>query len=405
MKQRVCLLLTALTFCAAVSAQNVNIDAKDKNTLSFNVSVQSFYKNNEYKRKIAYGYTLGGMRIIPHLQYQPLNNLTVSIGGNFLRYWGADRYGQYSFVSVPYYSDTHTQNQLHRHPYMQINWQINPKLNLIMGNLVNSHCHYLPVPLYNKELVYSADAEEGIQLLYQSNYWFNDVWLNWQNFNFVNDIDREAFVLGLSGGVHSLIEQKKYSYAFNYSLMWQHHGGELDTISFLPLDHWINGRLGGSFSLHNIGRQSSDIVLSFDYLFCKALKNDTWYFSSGHALFPTIAYENKKYGITVGYYDSKDMATLFGTNFFANIAQREANVTYPHNRMLYGAFNYNINLDKSTDLSRSNYTLSLTGEIFYKTDKETSVDKEDNSLSFGLGVVLTLNPSFKIHKFKDIKSL
>ena len=99
------------------------------------------------------------------------------------------------------------------------------------------------------------------------------------------------------------------------------------------------------------------------------------------------------------------MATLFGTNFFANIAQREANVTYPHNRMLYGAFNYNINLDKSVDLSRSNYTLSLTGEIFYKTDKETSVDKEDNSLSFGLGVVLTLNPSFKIHKFKDIKSL
>lgn len=382
-------------------AQVDSLESADKGTVWLNVPVQVFFKNNEYKRKIAYGYTLGGVRMIPNLEYRYKENISFSAGINMLRYWGANQYGQYNFVNVPYYCDTNTQKQLHWKPYFRFDWQINNNLNLVMGNIKTEDSHSLPVPLYNRELVYSSDGEEGVQLIYNGTYWHNDAWLNWQNFNFYNDVDREAFDLGTSGALN-IIRSPKYAGYLNYSFIWHHNGGELDTISTLDLDHWANGHIGAEYCLYNMFNGGNTFKFALDYLFSKDMKNNTLPFKSGYAWFPTVSYLWKNNIATIGYYDSKDMITFYGTNFFSNLAQREKNVTYPHNQMLYASFEYNISLDYKNHITKNDYNLAIVGEFFYKLDGENSIEKETKGLSFGLGLILTAKPKFQIYKSKNL---
>ena len=396
----IAIILTVFIF-TALKAQDVSIYETNTGALSLNIPTQVFFKNNEYKRKIAYGYTLGGFRMIPNVEYQPLKNLTISAGINVLRYWGADKYGQYNFVNVPYYSDTNTQNQLHKKPYFRINWQINKRLNLVMGNLCTDSFHYLPVPLYNRELAYSSDGEEGLQLIYQGKYWRNDAWLNWQNFNFYNDVDRESFDLGTSGALY-LIRNNHYTFQTDYSFIWHHNGGELDTISTLDLDHWANGHAAITLSAVQSKHIPFEIAFSLNYLFSKDMKNDTWAFKSGHAWFPTLSCSNDTWNATIGYYDSKDMMTFYGTNFFSNLAQRDNNITYPHNRMLYASLDYDISIGRDYKVSHTNYKSTVVGEFFYKFDTDNSIEKEDNSLSFGLGLIFSAKPKFQLYKFRNL---
>ena len=188
----------------------------------------------------------------------------------------------------------------------------------------------------------------------------------------------------------------------NYAFIWHHNGGELDTISTLDLDHWSNGRIGGELKINDIFNKNLDLAFAFDYLFAKDMKNSTWAFKSGYAYFPTIKLNGNNWQTTLGYYDSKKMMTFYGTNFFSNLAQRQSNVVYPHNQMLYASIDYCLNMNGSSNKFLSNYYMTLVGEFFYKLDTENSIEKESNTLSFGLGVVLTAKPKFKLYKFKNL---
>lgn len=385
----------------SLNAQEEYIREDNSNTLSINVPTNAFFKNNEYKRKIAYGYTLGGVRITPNLEYQPYDNFSISVGVSMLRYWGANEYSQEDFVSIPYYTDTNTQKQLHWKPFFRFNYQINNNLHFIIGNLLTTYSHFLPVPLYNRELVYSSDGEEGLQLIYRSKYWTNDAWINWQNFNFFNDIDRESFDFGTAGKINTN-PLNKYLLSLDYSFIWHHNGGELDTISTAVLDHWANGNVGVSLAINNLFNADNTLSLHFDYLFSKDMKNSTLPLDNGYAFFPYIQFQNKNINTTLGYYDSKNMITFYGTNFFSNLAQRDKNITYPHNQMIYLAFDYSINLNKNNTNPKQLYDLSIVSEFFYKLDNNNSIETETKGLSFGLGFILTAKNNFKIKQFKQL---
>lgn len=400
MKKKLVIILVLSMFIEA-NAQSEDLTPQNEQTLSLNVPTQIFWKNNEYKRKIAYGYTLGGFRLIPNVEYRLNKNISFSFGMKMLRYWGANEYGEYNFVSVPYYTDTNTQKQLHLKPYFRFDWQINKNLNFVMGNIKTENSHFLPIPLYNRELAYSSDGEEGLQLIYKGKYWTNDAWLNWQNFNFYNDVDRESFDLGTSGSL-STAGNLPIGLQLDYSFIWHHNGGELDTITTLDLDHWANGHFGMGCSIDNVFNNSDVLTFSLNYLYSKDMKNSTLPFKSGYAWFPTINYSSPIWNATIGYYDSKDMITFYGTNFFSNLAQRDKTITYPNNQMLYANIQYNIVVAKDMQVSKSDYILSIVGEFFYKLDDKNSIEKETKGLSFGAGLILTSKPKFQLYRFKKL---
>ena len=365
----------------------------DTNTLlSFDVDLKAFFVNNEYKRKVAYGYTLPGMRITPKFKYNFNKKLSFSFGATALRYWGANEYPYASYNVVPEYSKN-SQKGLHILPNMCLNWTIiyNPyqqkSLNFQMGSIDVNDDSSLDFVLWNPELSISQDYQEGMKLSYGSRYFDNNTWLVWQNFNFKNDIDRESLLLGTHGSLHTDY-YKSHSLFLSYALMWQHHGGELDTLVSLPLDHWLNGNLGLNYFYHNT---SSYLRIAIDYYFSKALKNDTWFFKQGDAWLGSVNYAIKNYEFTIGYYYSKQMISLYGSPFFSNLCQRDNQDYYPENQLLYGRFSYELKPYNAFNLSA--YT-----EIFYKLDDKTNLRKEDRSVSFSIGLVLDFNEKFTLLK-------
>lgn len=384
------LIIVFLSYTFKASGENIltlKNDSLNKSELRINIPTQVFFKDNEYKRKIAYGYTLGGFRIKPNIEYRLNKTLTFKIGVNALRYWGADKYGAYNFVSVPYYSDTNTQKQIHIKPYLQAVYRPNENISFIMGNLNHQDCHYLNSPMYNSELVYSADDEEGMQLIYNGKYLNMDIWFNLQNFNFFNDVDRESLLVGVSG--YSKFEfLKTNELRVNYAFLWQHHGGELDTLD-LPLDHWTNFRLGADCYKYFNSNYLKHISIGFDYYYAKALRNPTWYFSSGYAYYPHISVQTTNIQCNIGYFYSKDFTSLYGNAFYSNVAQRNKSIYYPENKMITMDLSYKINLSNK-------HNLYLFGEFYYKLDDCNSIEKENKSLSMALGIKLSMDNSFHL---------
>lgn len=366
----------------------------DEHKLFFEIDAKGFFIDNEFKRHVAYGYTLPGMRVIPKFTYYMKDNLSLSLGASALRYWGANDYPYTTYSVVPEYSKDR-QKGLHVLPYMRFDWKINDKLSFALGNIDDLNCHNLDIPLWNPERILSQDAEEGLQLKYRGTYWNNEVWLDWQNFNYKNDIDRESLLLGISGDVHTWLSLSDFL-SLSYAFLWQHHGGELDTLTTLPLDHWTNSNIGINYMYVPKCKNIYGILFSFDYFYSKSLKNDTWFFNNGYAYFPKISMFGPRYEARLGFYESKDMISMYGSPFFSNLAQRNSSNYYPKNHLLYGKFSYNF-IDKN-DLVVNAYT-----ELYYKFDSKTYLMEESKSLSFTLGFFISFDNRFFLTKIKSEK--
>lgn len=380
-----------------VKSQEYKIDTNNKGLLTLDADVYCFYKDNEYIGYTAYGYTLPGVRLNPSISFQATKNLKFSVGFSALKYWGANVYPAYNYVSVPKYSNDKTQKDFHYMPTFSVNWQINKNLNFIMGNIYHYSYHLLNEPLFNRELEYTEDNEEGLQLLYNGKFFKSDVWLNWQNFNFYDDVDREQFLFGFSSKIIPI--DKTFGFDIPLSFMWQHHGGELDTID-APLDHWSNGNVGLDLFYKPNTKYLNKITASINYYFSKDLKNNTWRFKSGYAFCPSIRLENKNNDLTFGYYSSEKMISFYGSAFFSNLAQRDTNIIYPKNNVFFLSYYYNMNLGK-------NYDISFQTEWFYK--EKTTINKIDvketerAKISFSFGVVLKAKPKIKLNRVNNLE--
>lgn len=360
-----------------------------KNKLFFDIETKGFFVDNEFKRQVAYGYTLPGMRVVPRLTYFLQENVSLSLGFSALRYWGLETYPRYLYSSVPEYSAKNNQHTLHFLPFMRFDWKINDKLSFTLGNIDNSEGHGLDVALWNSELSLSQDYEEGMQLKYQSMIGEDELWVNWQNFNLKNDIDRESLLVGWSGNKNIYWNNYMDALSFSYAFLWQHHGGELDTLTTLPLDHWTNGNIGVNY-IHLIGKKYFQFFfLSFDYFFSKALKNDTWFFKDGHAWFAKATLYGSNYSAHIGYYYSHQMISLYGSPFFSNLAERNPNAYYPNNHLLYGRFDYNLTKTKT-------FNITAFTELFYKLDTKTNIQTEDRNLSLSIGLKMEYDDRFFI---------
>lgn len=363
----------------------------EEKTLSLETEYQGYFTNNEFKRHIAYGYTLGGVRLSPKLSYTFSNTVKFYFGFSALKYWGANDYPLYNYTLIPQYDQIEDrQKLLHFLPYFRFDWKISEQTLFVMGNIDKREGHLLNVALWNPELNFAMDYEEGLQLKHNSTYWNNEIWLNWQNFNYINDVDRECFLLGIAGNLNTGYS-KKHTFFFNYAFMWQHHGGELDTLTSLPLDHWLNGGFGFGYALNFNNKSVERLAFSFDWVYSKSLKNDTWFFKAGNGLFANISLLGRKYKVRLGYYYSEDMISFYGNPFFSNIAQRNEGEYYPKNKLLNASFSYSL-------YEANKMTINIFSDFYYKFDKKTNIAEESNNLSFSFGISMDFASKHLIKK-------
>ncbi|MDO5759908.1 MAG: hypothetical protein Q4Q06_02650 [Bacteroidota bacterium] len=377
-------------FSMVASAQFTEYKEGD---LKLETDFQGYFTNNEFKRHVSYGYTLGGIRLTPKLSYSFSNNLKFYFGFSGLKYWGTNYYPLYNYTLIPEWDQTNKrQKLLHILPYLRFEWRISEKMQFVMGNIDKEDRHLLNVALWNPELDFAMDYEEGLQLKYHSSHWQNEVWLNWQNFNYINDVDRESFLFGIAGKLNS--GERKNIFLLNYAFMWQHHGGELDTLTSLPLDHWLNGSFGLAYERKFNNRFLEKIGLSLDWVFCKSLKNDTWFFKAGNGIFANLYARAGKYNLRFAYYYSEDMMSMYGSPFFSNIAQRNKNEYYLRNQLLNAHFSLSL-------YSLKQMNISLFTDLYYKLDKKTNLAKENNNLSISFGISMDCKTKHLIKNFEN----
>jgi hypothetical protein len=180
----------------------------------------NFFKNNEYKKEIARGYTLTGAWLRPKLVYYPDEKLRVEFGGHVLKFTGRDDY-------------------YHLSPWFNVHYKPTEKISVILGNLDADENHQLPEPVFEPELFYTAKPEAGIQTRYQSMHFTADLWIDWQQMIMKGDPYKERFVFGTRTNL-VILDKNNGVLSFPFAFYGMHQGGEIDTApglakSFLSL--------------------------------------------------------------------------------------------------------------------------------------------------------------------------
>ena len=177
------------------------LSADRRHALTLQVDNLNFFQNDEFKGGVDDGYTLPGLWLQPRLTYQPLSNLRLEAGAHLLYYSGAEHYPGGRYQSLPAWHDAAESDGkgLHARPFFRVQLSaFRNRLNLVLGNLYGGSNHRLIELLYNPELNLSTDPESGLQVLFDSPYVDIDAWIDWQNFIFRQDDQREQFTLALS---------------------------------------------------------------------------------------------------------------------------------------------------------------------------------------------------------------
>jgi hypothetical protein len=180
----------------------------------------NFFRNNEYKKEIADGYTITGTWIRPKMVYYPDKKLRMEFGGHVLKYNGRDEY-------------------YHLSPWFNVHYQPTEKISVILGNLNSDFNHNLPEPIADPELFLSAKPEAGIQAKYKSKRLTTDFWIDWQQMIMRGDPYKERFVFGTKTNL-ILFSKNNAILSFPFTFYGMHAGGEIDTApelakSFLSL--------------------------------------------------------------------------------------------------------------------------------------------------------------------------
>ena len=113
--------------------------------LYLNFRNTNFVKNNEYSNPVIEGYTLIGYFIQPELVYRPAGKVTLRLGTHLLSYSGTNKF---SLIK----------------PVFSTSWHFSENTFFTIGSLSGSDKHRMLDPHFNKERIYNAFSEDGLQL-------------------------------------------------------------------------------------------------------------------------------------------------------------------------------------------------------------------------------------------------
>ncbi|WP_152426338.1 hypothetical protein [Cesiribacter andamanensis] len=182
--------------------------AADSGKLQLHTYALGFSRNNEYFQRFADGYTYFGYQGMAWLSYQPDARVRVW-GGLFMR----DDFGTNRLQEVQ--------------PVFRIQARFD-SLQLIFGTLQGSLNHQLIEPMYDFERVMVDRLEEGLQLLYEKERFWLDVWIDWERTIYLGSPFQER----VSGGFSSrldLAKKEKTRLVLPLQMLAFHQGGQIDT--------------------------------------------------------------------------------------------------------------------------------------------------------------------------------
>jgi hypothetical protein len=254
---------------------------KDK-CLYFSFSNLNFTKNNEYFNKIADGYTLFGYQVNSEVVFFPSENIGIRAGVFVWKDFGNNKYsGLAPTYSVSIRKDS---------------------LSFIFGKLDGSLKHRLIEPLYDFENILTDRLEDGIQVIYNHNLFYLDLWINWEHMLYRGEMEQEKVSVGFSGVV-KILDRERFVLDIPVQIFGMHKGGQIDA-SPLPLKTVFNSAVGLSFQWNSENNS-----------FFQGLRTDNYYtfyddisfektdaFSNGHGTYLNLTFLTKYFDLMLSYW-------------------------------------------------------------------------------------------------------
>ena len=374
--------------------EKCNIDTNEVRKMYLDINVLSFFKNNEFSGEKVKGYTLPGFRLSPEVSLTLARNIRMDIGLSMLRYWGAEAYPCYSYQNIAEWKSEQYHKGLHVSPIMRAQWAVTPNFNVVLGSLFNRYNHSLCSPLYNNELNYTADPENGVQLLYDSKYFNADMWLNWQNFVFSNDDEQEMFTFGFSSKVNLLVDSSGFNISIPLQYLAQHRGGEITALELRQVQTISNYSAGLSFSYLFNRRYLKDVAFSCYYVGYIQNAGTLYPFGNGFGVYPELRVNVAGFEVNMAYWVSENFISILGSPHYNNLSLKTPDMLFDKMDIFTANIDYCYLKSKyyslGVELGMVHY-FPYTGDRpgFPKIERGTAT-------SFTFGVYMNINPRIKV---------
>ena len=338
---------------------------KDSNKLTIYAEVTGFFKNNEYFSPIIKGETFPGVKIHPGITYQMDDKLKIDLGMTGIYYSGdQQKDGTYAFNGI----------------FARLQYAINPNFHLVFGNYYDGANHRLIEPIYKWERQLTGKPESGLQLIYEDNKYFADVWLNWQRFIERGDSVPEILTFGVSSSIGVSPPGNRLQISIPFQLLIYHQGGQIDVSDEKMI---VSGNLAtgicSKLSLNNRIIKSIGLNAYLLGYFDKISNRKIRPYNKGWGIYPVLLADASPFKCMVGYWRANKYYSFDGEPLFASFNTDYPGISLPQRSLLTTKVSYSAQLHP---------TFSIGAQI------ETYTDLPQKRTDYSFGLYLRFNAEF-----------
>jgi hypothetical protein len=299
--------------------------------LSLNLRSLAFFKNNEYtvpafvQDKSAWieGYTLTGFFFQPELVYKPSEKVSLRAGGHFLKYSGMN-----AFSTI--------------RPVFSTMVELGENTSLTLGTLSGSDDHRLFDPHFNKERIYNAFVEDGIQVKTITNRIYNDSWISWENTIFKGDKNREVFTAGESFRYTSPVFAGSLNISLPIQLLFRHYGGQISDYPE-PVETFVNLATGLKLGFLPSGNKFGKLSAEYVHYFNRTLPGrESDIVKDGYASYMGINWVYGNFNYTSSYWMARNFYAPMGNGIFASVNDFNSELIFRKRELFVNSIAFNL---------------------------------------------------------------
>jgi len=332
----------------------IPVDTSSTGNLDLRLRNINFVRNNEYSNPVIEGYTLIGYFLQPELVYSPSDKVQLNLGAHLLQYSGTNRFHLVK-------------------PVFSTSLRISRNILFTMGSLSGSDEHRMFDPHFNKERLYNTFSEDGLELRFQNDHFFNDLWLSWENYIFKGDNEREIFTAGESFSYMSDKIGGLFKINIPFQLQFKHYGGQISNYSE-RVETYLNIAAGTGLSYEIAEKKFGETGVEALFFYGKSITdNAPSGIGKGSAIWYRIYYAYRNLGVIAGLWMSDDFFAPNGNFIFSSVSDHRYNLVIHERKLLTCSANIKV-------FHKSFLEFFFELEGFYDTD----LQRFDNAASLHL---------------------
>lgn len=351
--------IKALVAYSQVDIYDKFLEPNSKRELSLDISSMAFFDNIEFYNNIQRGYTLPGFYFEPRLVYFLTSKAKIS-GGLHALYFA----GENSFSKVI--------------PLLSLQTELLQSVSLTIGSIDAENNHGLPVQLFKQERAYLNRPETGVQILFNTENFIADTWINWENFIVPGDTVQEEFTSGFSAKLKD-IQVGSVGLDIPIHAVAVHKGGQInesnESVSTLAnfasgLNFYYQFNSGNRFGTEFLGYLGRDLSPNPHHIFKK-----------GWAINPIVYFKTPVISVDAGYWKASELILPRGEEIFGSLSMVDPIHNEPQRELLISKLAINKEV-------ANGFMLAFGGQFYY--------DLRSPMLDYRFYVSISFNESFSI---------